>query len=316
MKKYITVITLFWAVLALAACSNTSSSKKETSSDSSQLSSKPKIKGFSYYGDVPKNPKKVVNFAYSYTGYLLKLGIKVSSYSLDLEKDSPAFGDQLKKAKQLTSDDTEAIAAQEPDLIIAFSTDKNLDKLKKIAPVLVIEYASSDYLDMMTHLGKVFGKEDLAQKWLSNWKAKVAKAKKDLSSQLSAQTTFTVMDFYDKNIFLYGNNWGRGGELIYDSLGYKAPEKVQTDVINKDGWFGVSQEVIGDYIGDYAVVNVNQSTKEAAASLKESDVWKNIPAVQKGQVLEVDYNLFYFSDPMSLDKQLPAFVKAVKKANQ
>ena len=123
------------------------------------------------------------------------------------------------------------------------------------------------------------------------------------------------MDFYEKNIFLYGNNWGRGGELIYQALGYKAPQKVQDDVINKDGWFGVSQEVLGDYIGDYAVVNVNDSTKAAASSLKESDIWKNIPAVKAGHVLELDYNLFYFSDPMSLDKQLPAFIKAVKTVN-
>ena len=32
----------------------------------------PKITGFSYEGDIPKNPQKVINFAYSYTGYLLE----------------------------------------------------------------------------------------------------------------------------------------------------------------------------------------------------------------------------------------------------
>ena len=62
------------------------------------------------------------------------------------------------------------------------------------------------------------------------------------------------------------------------------------------------------------MVNVNATTKEAAASLKESDIWKNLPAVQAGHVLEVDYNLFYFSDPMSLDLQIEAFIQAVKDA--
>ena len=122
------------------------------------------------------------------------------------------------------------------------------------------------------------------------------------------------MDFYDKDIYLYGKNWGRGGELIYDALGYSAPQKVQDDVF-KTGYFGVSQEVLGDYIGDYALLNVSKATKNSAASLKESDVWKNIPAIQNKHVLEVEEELFYFSDPMSLDKQLPAFVKAVKEAN-
>ncbi|MBM7642408.1 ABC transporter substrate-binding protein [Streptococcus loxodontisalivarius] len=311
MKKFLTALLAIFAVVTLAACSNSSTS---SSSEETTLSSKPKIEGFSYSGDIPENPKKVVNFAYSYTGYLLQLGINVSSYSLDLEKDSPAFGDKLADAKKLTSSDTETIAAEEPDLIIAFSTDENIDKLKEIAPVLEITYGTNDYLEMMTNLGKVFGKEDEAEEWLSNWKDKVADAKEELSSILPTSTTFTVMDLYDKNIYLYGNNWGRGGELIYDALGYSAPAKVQSDVF-PTGYFGVSQEAIADYVGDYALLNVNDSTKEAAASLTESDVWKNMTAVKEGHIIESDYNLFYFSDPMSLDKQLDAFVSAVKKAN-
>ena len=63
------------------------------------------------------------------------------------------------------------------------------------------------------------------------------------------------------------------------------------------------------------MLNVSQDTKDTAASLKESDVWKNIPAVKNQKILEVDENLFYFSDPMSLDKQLETFTAAIKKAN-
>ena len=303
-----TALVALLASLVLVACNNSKDTKKEA------VSSMPKISGFTYYGKVPKNPKKVVNFAYSYTGYLLELGVDVSSYSLDNEKNSPAFGDKLKNAKKLTSEDTEAIAAQKPDLIIAFSTDKNIKQLKKIAPVLVIEYGKRDYLQMLTDLGKVFDKEDKAKTWLANWKKKTAQAKQELKDYLPENATFTVMDFYDKDIYLYGKNWGRGGELIYDALGYSAPKKVQDDVF-KTGYFGVSQEVLGDYMGDYALLNVSKATKNSAASLKESDVWKNISTVQNKHVLEVDEELFYFSDPMSLDKQLPAFVKAVKAAN-
>ncbi|WP_019791482.1 ABC transporter substrate-binding protein, partial [Streptococcus sobrinus] len=303
MKKLMTALVALLATLVLVACNNSKDTKKEA------VSSMPKISGFTYYGKVPKNPKKVVNFAYSYTGYLLELGVDVSSYSLDNEKNSPAFGDKLKNAKKLTSEDTEAIAAQKPDLIIAFSTDKNIKQLKKIAPVLVIEYGKRDYLQMLTDLGKVFDKEDKAKTWLANWKKKTAQAKQELKDYLPENATFTVMDFYDKDIYLYGKNWGRGGELIYDALGYSAPKKVQDDVF-KTGYFGVSQEVLGDYMGDYALLNVSKATKNSAASLKESDVWKNIPTVQNKHVLEVDEELFYFSDPMSLDKQLPAFVKA------
>ncbi|HEM3600712.1 ABC transporter substrate-binding protein [Streptococcus suis] len=307
MKKFLAIFSLFVGLVFLTACSTSSSSTEV------ELSSMPKIEGITYHGDIPKNPKKVVNFAYSYTGYLLQLGIDVSSYSLDLEKNSPAFGDKLKDVPQLTTADTEAIAAQKPDVILVFAGDDNLETLKEIAPVIEITYGKSDYLKMLTDVGQIFGKEKEAQAWLDQWDKKVATAKEELKGLIDTSSTFTVMDFFDKNIFLYGNNFGRGGELVYRALGFSAPAKVQEDIINKEGWFGVSQEALPEYVGDYVLVNVNDKTKEAAASLKESDVWKNLPAVKNGHVIEVDYNLFYFSDPMSLDLQIDAFVSAIQK---
>ncbi|WP_105135765.1 ABC transporter substrate-binding protein [Streptococcus suis] len=307
MKKFLAIFSLFVGLVFLTACSTSSSSTDV------ELSSMPKIEGITYHGDIPKNPKKVVNFAYSYTGYLLQLGIDVSSYSLDLEKNSPAFGDKLKDVPQLTTADTEAIAAQKPDVILVFAGDDNLETLKEIAPVIEITYGKSDYLKMLTDVGQIFGKEKEAQAWLDQWGEKVATAKEELKGLIDTSSTFTVMDFFDKNIFLYGNNFGRGGELVYRALGFAAPAKVQEDIINKEGWFGVSQEALPEYVGDYVLVNVNDKTREAAASLKESDVWKNLPAVKNGHVIEVDYNLFYFSDPMSLDLQIDAFVSAIQK---
>ncbi|MFI3117718.1 ABC transporter substrate-binding protein [Streptococcus suis] len=307
MKKFLAIFSLFVGLVFLTACSTSSSSTDV------ELSSMPKIEGITYHGDIPKNPKKVVNFAYSYTGYLLQLGIDVSSYSLDLEKNSPAFGDKLKDVPQLTTADTEAIAAQKPDVILVFAGDDNLETLKEIAPVIEITYGKSDYLKMLTDIGQIFGKEKEAQAWLDQWDKKVATAKEELKGLIDTSSTFTVMDFFDKNIFLYGNNFGRGGELVYRALGFAAPAKVQEDIISKEGWFGVSQEALPEYVGDYVLVNVNDKTKEAAASLKESDIWKNLPAVKNGHVIEVDYNLFYFSDPMSLDLQINAFVSAIQK---
>ncbi|HFI0369632.1 TPA: ABC transporter substrate-binding protein [Streptococcus suis] len=307
MKKFLAIFSLFVGLVFLTACSTSSSSTDV------ELSSMPKIEGITYHGDIPKNPKKVVNFAYSYTGYLLQLGIDVSSYSLDLEKNSPAFGDKLKDVPQLTTADTEAIAAQKPDVILVFAGDDNLETLKEIAPVIEITYGKSDYLKMLTDVGQIFGKEKEAQAWLNQWDKKVATAKEELKGLIDTSSTFTVMDFFDKNIFLYGNNFGRGGELVYRALGFAAPAKVQEDIISKEGWFGVSQEALPEYVGDYVLVNVNDKTKEAAASLKESDIWKNLPAVKNGHVIEVDYNLFYFSDPMSLDLQIDAFVSEIQK---
>ena len=79
--------------------------------------------------------------------------------------------------------------------------------------------------------------------------------------------------------------------------------------MDKTGAISLSLSIFSS--SDYALVNVNADNQKAAASLKESDVWKNIPAVKAGHVLDVDYNIFYFADPMSLDLQLDAFKEAV-----
>lgn len=317
MKKITTVLMTLFTLCLLGACHNTKKADNQGSSNgqSTAISKMPKIDGITYHGDIPENPKKVLNFAYSYTGYLALLDINVASYTYDLEKNSPAFGDRLAKAVQLTTEDTEAIATQEPDLILVFAGDPHLEALKAIAPVIEITYGKADYLQMLTDLASIFGKEERAKTWLKAWDKKVATAKKDLASLVSPDTTFTIMDFFDKNITVYGDSFGRGGELIYDALGFSAPQAIKKEVIDKDDWLTISQEVVGNYIGDYTVLNVTDSTKDGATSLTESDVWKATKAYKDGHVLQVDGNLFYFNDPLSLELQLKAFVQAIKEAN-
>lgn len=53
MKKFFAVLTTFLATFLLVACHNTSST-----SDDTELSSMPKITGFSYEGDIPKILKR------------------------------------------------------------------------------------------------------------------------------------------------------------------------------------------------------------------------------------------------------------------
>ena len=313
MKKLVSLLSLILTLFVLTACAKNTSSP--TTKSETSISSMPEIDGITYYGAIPENPQKVLNFAYSYTGHLLKLGVDVSSYSLDLEKNNPAFGDQLTKARQLTTADTEAIAAEEPDLIIVFAGSEELNTLKDIAPVIEITYGKRNHLEMLGDLGQIFGKEEKAKDWLTQWEQSLETARQELAPLLTKETTFTVLDFFDKGIYTYGREFGRGSELIFQSLGYAAPERVVKDVFEKDGWLSISQEVIGDYIGDYAIINVNAKAKEAAAALKESDVWKNIPAVQAGHAIEVDYDLFYFADPLSLEQQLKAFVAAIQAAH-
>ena len=311
MKKFLSFATLTVTIFLLVACGSSSKSENSTSSDKVELSSKPKIDGFHYYGDIPKNPKRIASLSSTYTGYLLQLGfdpVTVTSY----DAKNPVLKEKVKNAKVLMPEDLESIAKQKPDLIVVDASDKNIDELKKIAPTIAIDYGKNDYLEILNRFGQIFGKEKEADQWIADWKSKTADIGKQLKEKLGQNVTFTVVGLYEKEIYLFGNNWGRGGEVIYKSLGFEAPQKVKDEVF-PSGYLQVSQETVSEYIGDYVLVAAEDD--KTGSALYESDVWKSIPAVQQNHILKVDANAFYFNDPLTLEYELKTIQDGLEKMN-
>lgn len=311
MKKFLSFATLTVTIFLLVACGSSSKSENSASSDKVELSSKPKIDGFHYYGDIPKNPKRIASLSSTYTGYLLQLGfdpVTVTSY----DAKNPVLKKKVKNAKVLMPEDLESIAKQKPDLIVVDASDKNIDELKKIAPTIAIDYGKNDYLEILNRFGQIFGKEKEADQWIADWKSKTADIGKQLKEKLGQNVTFTVVGLYEKEIYLFGNNWGRGGEVIYKSLGFDAPQKVKDEVF-PSGYLQVSQETVSEYIGDYVLVAAEDD--KTGSALYESDVWKSIPAVQQNHILKVDANAFYFNDPLTLEYELKTIQDGLEKMN-
>ena len=311
MKKFLSFATLTVTIFLLVACGSSSKSENSASADKVELSSKPKIDGFHYYGDIPKNPKRIASLSSTYTGYLLQLGfapVTVTSY----DAKNPVLKEKVKNAKVLMPEDLESIAKQKPDLIVVDASDKNIDELKKIAPTIAIDYGKNDYLEILNRFGQIFGKEKEADQWIADWKSKTADIGKQLKEKLGQNVTFTVVGLYEKEIYLFGNNWGRGGEVIYKSLGFDAPQKVKDEVF-PSGYLQVSQETVSEYIGDYVLVAAEDD--KTGSALYESDVWKSIPAVQQNHVLKVDANAFYFNDPLTLEYELKTIQDGLEKMN-
>ena len=311
MKKFLSFATLTVTIFLLVACGSSSKSENSASADKVELSNKPKIDGFHYYGDIPKNPKRIASLSSTYTGYLLQLGfdpVTVTSY----DAKNPVLQEKVKNAKVLMPEDLESIAKQKPDLIVVDASDKNIDELKKIAPTIAIDYGKNDYLEILNRFGQIFGKEKEADQWIADWKSKTADIGKQLKEKLGQNVTFTVVGLYEKEIYLFGNNWGRGGEVIYKSLGFDAPQKVKDEVF-PSGYLQVSQETVSEYIGDYVLVAAEDD--KTGSALYESDVWKSIPAVQQNHILKVDANAFYFNDPLTLEYELKTIQDGLEKMN-
>jgi iron complex transport system substrate-binding protein len=248
--------------------------------------------------EVPASPQRVIVLS-SYVGDLLALGVNmvgVDSWS----KANPAFADKIKDAEEVTDESLEKIIELDPDLIIGLSNIKNVDKLKEIAPTVTFTYGKVDYLTQHLEIGKLVNKEKEAQTWIDDFKQRAQKAGDDIRAKIGEDATVSVIESFDKQLYVYGDNWGRGTEILYQEMKLKMPEKVK-EMALKDGYYALSAEVLPEYAGDYVILS---KFADADTSFQQTETYKQIPAVKNGRVFEADGNRIYFNDATTLEYQL------------
>ncbi|MGM9988568.1 MAG: iron-hydroxamate ABC transporter substrate-binding protein [Bacillaceae bacterium] len=299
MKKLLIPFMLLF-VLVISACSN-DSSNKDTSKKANE---KETITYQSENGpiEVPANPKRVVVLS-SFAGNLMALDVNmvgVDSWS----KMNPRFNDTLKDVEEVSDENLEKIIELDPDLIIGLSTIKNVDKLNQIAPTVTYTYDKVDYLTQHIEIGKLVNKEKEARAWVEDFKKRAQEAGEKIKAKIGADTTVSVVENFDKQLYVFGDNWGRGTEILYQEMKLAMPEKVK-EMALKDGYYALSFEVLPEFAGDYLILSKNADTDN---SFQQSATYKNIPAVKNNQVFEVDAKEFYFNDPTTLEFQLEFFV--------
>lgn len=259
--------------------------------------------------EIPAEPKRIAMLAATYAGNLLKLGITPIAIN-EWPKRNKFYEGKLDGVEVVTSDSLEKLLELEPDLIITFSTDKNVDKYREIAPTVALTYEKYNYLEQHIEIGKLVGKEEEAKAWVEEWKKKAQEASKKVKAAIGENATAMVFESFGKELYVYGQNWGRGTEVIYQALGLKGPEKVVQDVFGP-GYKAISAEVIPQYAGDFIFLGEGMETTDI--SFMETDVWKNIPAVKNNRVIRFDADSFYFNDPISLEKELEIIVDELMK---
>lgn len=301
MKKVLFPLVLI-LMLIISACSNNSSETKDKVK-------KEEPKTFTYESEtgpveVPTNPKRVVLLS-GFTGNVLSLGVNVVGVDV-WSKNNPTFTKEMKDVAEVSDENLEKIIELDPDLIIGLSNIKNLDKLKEIAPTVTYTWGKLDYLSQHVEIGKLLNKEKEAQAWVDDFKKRSEKAGEEIRAKIGEDATVTVFEAFDKQLYVFGNNWARGTEILYQAMNLKMPEKVK-EMALKDGYYTVSAEVLPEFAGDYVIIS-----KYAGADIafQKTNTYKNIPAVKNNHVYEMEGNGASFSDPVTLDKQLEFFKKS------
>ncbi|UFU00821.1 iron-hydroxamate ABC transporter substrate-binding protein [Radiobacillus kanasensis] len=299
MKKI--YIPLFLMLLLLiSACGN---SEEASSSTNNQDQEPETITYDSENGpiEVPTNPQRVVVLS-SFAGNVMALDVPlvgVDSWS----KMNPRY-EELKDVEEVTDENIEKILELNPDLIIGLSTIKNVEKLQEIAPTVTYTYGKLDYLEQHIEIGKLLNKEEEAKAWVEDFKQRAQVLGEDIKQKIGEDATVSVIENDDKNLYVFGDNWGRGTEILYQEMGLKMPEKVK-EMALEPGYYTLSSEALPEFAGDYMIFS---KVSDGYTSFQETETYQNIPAVQKGQVFEVDAKWFYFNDPLTLEDQLTYFV--------
>lgn len=287
MKKLL--FPLLVLVLILAACGNKSDSDKKEATKSYKLDSGKSI-------DIPKKPERIAVVAPTYAGGIKYLGGNIVAVNEQVDS-SKLLKDKFKGVEKIGENDVEKVAKTKPDLIVVYSTDKNIKKYEKIAPTVVYDYGKHKYLDQQRELGKLLGKEDEVKSWEDKWKSQTKKDGQEIKDKIGEDATVSIFDEFDKKLYSYGPNWGRGGEVLYQAFGLKIPDKLN-DLVKKEGWAEVKQEKIADYAGDYIV---STSEGKSTPTYEKTDLWNNIPAVQQDHVIKVQAETYWYNDPYTLE---------------
>jgi iron complex transport system substrate-binding protein len=302
MKKILVPFMLLF-VLIMSACSGESTKKEDTSKKEEKKPTTITYQSENGPVEVPAEPKRVVLLS-GFTGNVVALDVNIVGID-KWSKMNPTFKEELKDVAEVSDENLEQIIELNPDLIIGLSNIKNVDKLKEIAPTVTYTWGKVDYLTQHIEIGKLLNKEKEAQAWVDDYKERAQTLGKDIKAKIGENATVSVVESFEKQLYVFGDNWARGTEILYQEMKLNMPAKVKETAL-KPGYYAISAEVLPEFAGDYIVFSKRGS---ADNSFENTQTYKNIPAVKNNNVIVLDAEAASFSDPITLDMLLESFEK-------
>ena len=245
--------------------------------------------------EIPADPQRIVDLSGN-SDILSILGYKVvgtaNSDAYDYTKFPSYLEDTLSGAKILgysmqDTMDIEAVMNLNPDLIVISTVqEKMYDALSEIAPTVMIQLEALNWKDDVRALGKVFGKEDVANEWIANYEAKAKDAGDKIKAKYGDDTTYLSFLASGGQFFVFD---GAGfGDVLYKDMGLAKPEgmpeqtNISLPVVTYEGLAAIK----ADYI--FAI-----ATEEDLAQLEANSIWNNLPAVKNGNVVILESSPYF-----------------------
>jgi len=312
-KKIVTGVLLLCVVLILGACSSNTSTTSATdapkkNTESTDAATTRTIETAKGKVTIPANPKRIVSTYYH--GTLIALGLTPVGANKEWWMGSPFLKEQEKSISDVgTPTSLEKVVDLNPDLIVINDFDvEKYEEYSKIAPTIYVPYSAyHNPKEEIQLFGKLLNREKEAQAWLDRYDQTAKQAREQIKNVVKPGQTAALINVRSKKISVLGENYGRGGYAIYDALQLKPLDIVQKEVIDNDAQIKeISLEVLPQYAdADYIFICFNNDAEQVdMSSILDNSLWKNLPAVKKGQVYTLPYDTFSFYDPESIIGQI------------
>ena len=303
MKKRILktiVATCMTAMMFVGCASNNTTNEDKTTENTVTVTD---VRG---EVEIPANPQRIVDLSGN-SDILSILGYKVvgtaNSDAYDYTKFPSYLEETLSGAEILgysyqDTMDVEAIMNLNPDLIVISTIqEKMYDQLSEIAPTVMIQLEALNWKDDVRALGKVFGKEEVANEWIANYEAKAKEAGDKIKSEFGEDTTYLSI-LANPNGFNVFDGAGFG-DVLYSDMGLAKPVGMpeQTDVSLPV----VSYEGLASIQADYIFV---MGSDEELAQIKSNPIWNSLPAVKEGHVIELPSSPYFNQGYSSIGREL------------
>lgn len=292
MKKRIlkTLVATCMTAMMFAGCTSNGAANEEV-----KMGDTVKVTDVRGEVEIPANPKRIVDLSGN-SDILSILGYKVvgtaNSDAYDYTKFPSYLEETLSGAKILgysmqDTMDVEAVMNLNPDLIVISTVqEKMYDALSEIAPTVMIQLEALNWKEDVRALGKVFGKEDVANEWIANYEAKAKEAGDKIKAKYGDDTTYLSFLASGGQFFVFD---GAGfGDVLYKDMGLAKPEGMpeQTDISLPVVTYEGLAAIKADYI--FAI-----ATDEDLAQLEANSIWNNLPAVKNGNVVILESSPYF-----------------------
>lgn len=294
------MILLSLLMLVLAACGKTTtegtdatSSKQDTMAEEKGTQTVKHMKGTSV---VPRKIERMVVLSATYIDHMLSIGERPAGVNVEVRYGGdylPYLADQLQGVPTVGSADSpnlEAIVQIDPDVILIESrtAENSYDQLEKIAPTIVLgddwmkyEDDTAYWTEDLLTIAGMYNKVDLAKEKIAEVEQQADQLKATIE-QLD-QKKLAYLRVREKNLQIYAAKGHPTNTLLYHDLGFE-PSAVTPAEQRED----LSMEKIADINANYVVLEADPNAQDYLSKMKESSLWKNVPAVETDQVYQTD----------------------------